>query len=51
VLQRASADSNREKLTIYREELTRLQAENRDLREQLARRFGAERAAAILNLP
>jgi len=51
VVQRASADSNREKLTIYRQELTRLQAENRDLREQLARRFGAERAAAILNLP
>jgi len=49
--QRASDDSNRQKLTIYREELVRLQAENRDLKEQLARKLGAQRAAAVTELP
>ena len=49
--QRASDDSNRQKIVIYRAELTRLQAENRDLREQLARKLGAERAAAVIDLP
>ena len=47
---RASDESNRQKLRIYREELTRLQTENRDLREQLARRLGAERAAAVVDM-
>ena len=49
-IQRASDESNRQKLKIYREELTRLQAENRDLREQLARKLGAERAAAVIDM-
>ncbi len=49
--QRASDDSNRQKLALYRQELARLQAENRNLREQLARRLGAERAAAVTELP
>ena len=49
-IQRASDESNRQKLKIYREELARLQAENRDLREQLARKLGAERAAAVIDM-
>jgi hypothetical protein len=49
--QRASDDSNRQKLVLYREELARLQAENRELREQLARKLGAARAAAVIGLP
>lgn len=49
-VQRASDESNRQKLKIYREELARLQAENRDLREQLARKLGAERAAAVIDM-
>jgi hypothetical protein len=48
--QQASDDSNRQKLALYRAELARLQEENRSLREQLARKLGAERAAAIINL-
>jgi hypothetical protein len=47
--QRASNDSNRQKMALYREELERLRAENRDLREQLARKLGAERAAAVID--
>ncbi|MGH3577416.1 MAG: DUF6262 family protein [Mycobacterium sp.] len=47
--ERASDESNRQKLTLYRQEMARLQAENRSLREQLARRFGAERAAALID--
>jgi hypothetical protein len=46
--QRASDDSNRQKLALYREELARLQAENRELRDQLARKLGAARAAAVI---
>ena len=49
-VQRASDESNRQKIKIYREELARLQAENRDLREQLARKLGAERAAAVIDM-
>jgi AraC-like DNA-binding protein len=49
--QRASDDSNRQRLAIYREELERLRAENRDLREQLSRKLGAARAAAVIDLP
>lgn len=45
--ERATADSLRQQLHTYREEITRLRAENHDLREQLARRLGAERTAAI----
>jgi Family of unknown function (DUF6262) len=47
--QRASDDSNRQKMALYREELERLRAENRDLRAQLARKLGAERAAAVID--
>jgi hypothetical protein len=47
--QRASDESNRQKMALYREELERLRAENRDLREQLARKLGAERAAAVID--
>ena len=45
--ERATADSLRQQLHAYREEITRLRAENHELREQLARRLGAERTAAI----
>ena len=48
-VQRASEESNRQKIAMYREELARLQAENRDLREQLARKLGAARAAAVID--
>lgn len=46
--QRASDDSNRERLALYRAELARLKAENQSLREQIARKFGAERAAVLI---
>lgn len=46
---RASDDSNRQKLALYRAELARLQDENRSLREQLARKLGADRAASVIN--
>jgi Family of unknown function (DUF6262) len=45
--QRASADSLRQQLQIYREELARLQAENRTLKDQVARQLGAARAASV----
>ena len=45
--ERATADSLRQQLHTYRDEINRLRAENQTLREQLARRLGAERAAAI----
>ncbi|MHB1555180.1 MAG: DUF6262 family protein [Acidimicrobiales bacterium] len=48
--QQASDDSNRQKIALYRAELARLQDENRSLREQLARKLGADRAAAVINL-
>jgi Family of unknown function (DUF6262) len=45
--ERATADSLRQQLHTYRAEITRLRGENQALREQLARRLGAERTAAI----
>lgn len=45
--ERASSDSLRQQLHAYREEITRLRAENQELREQLARHLGAARAAAV----
>lgn len=45
--ERATADSLRQQLHTYRAEITRLRGENQVLREQLARRLGAERTAAI----
>ena len=49
--EQATADSLRQQLHTYREEITRLRAENQTLREQLARRLGAARAAAITSRP
>ncbi|MGH8296283.1 MAG: DUF6262 family protein [Steroidobacteraceae bacterium] len=43
----ASDESNRQRLMLLREELARLTAENAALRERLARKLGAERAAAV----
>lgn len=45
--EQATADSLRQQLHTYRAELNRLRTENQALREQLARRLGAERTAAI----
>lgn len=45
--ERATADSLRQQLHTYRAEITRLKAENQEVREQLARRLGADRATAI----
>jgi hypothetical protein len=41
--QRASTDSLRQRLDTARTEITRLQAENRSLRDQLARHLGLQR--------
>lgn len=45
--ERATADSLRQQVRTYRDEITRLRTENQELREQLARRLGAARAAAV----
>lgn len=45
--EQATADSLRQQLHTYREEINRLRAENQTLRKQLARRLGAERAATV----
>jgi hypothetical protein len=47
--EQATADSLRQLVHTYRAEINRLRAENQTLREQLARRLGAERTAAITN--
>ena len=44
--QKASIDSLRQQLHLYKQELARLQTENRALKEQLARQLGAARAAS-----
>ena len=44
--ERATADSLRQQLRAYRDEVTRLRTENQELRDQLARHLGAARAAA-----
>jgi AraC-like DNA-binding protein len=49
--ERATVDSLRQQLHTYRDEITRLRADNQALREQLARRLGADRAAAVTNRP
>jgi DNA-binding XRE family transcriptional regulator len=49
--QRASANSLRQQLHVYREELARLRAENTALKEQLARQLGVARAASITRIP
>ena len=48
--QRASADSLRQQLHVYRDELARLRAENTALKEQLARQLGAARAASVTRI-
>ena len=45
--QRATADSLRQQLHVYRDDIARLQAENRSLKDQLARQLGAMRAASV----
>jgi chromosome segregation ATPase len=45
--ERATVDSLRQQLRAYRSEIARLRLENQTLREQLARKLGAQRAAAI----
>ena len=44
--ERATTDSLRQQLRTYRDEVSRLRAENQELRDQLARHLGAARAAA-----
>ena len=45
--ERATADSLRQQMRTYRDEITRLRIENQELREQLARQLGNTRAAAV----
>jgi hypothetical protein len=45
--ERATAESLRQQLHTYRDELKRLRAENQALREQLARHLGTARAAPV----
>ena len=45
--ERATADSLRQQIHAYREEIARLTKENQALYEQLAHRLGAARAAAV----
>lgn len=45
--ERATADSLRQQVRTYRDEIARLRAENQALREHLARRLGADRTDAI----
>ncbi len=45
--ERATADSLRQQIHTYRAEINRLKTENQEIREELARRLGADRAAAI----
>ena len=45
--ERATVDSLRQQMRTYRDEITRLQTLNQELRDELARRLGADRAAAV----
>jgi hypothetical protein len=45
--ERATADSLRQQLRTYRDEISRLRTENQELRDQLARQLGAARVAAV----
>ena len=48
---RATADSLRQRLDAARAEITRLRAENRTLRDQIARHFGLQRTQHARNPP
>lgn len=48
---KATADSLRQQLHIHRQEIARLQAENRTLKDQLARQLGTHRAASVTKRP
>ncbi len=49
--QRATADSLRQRLDAARAEITRLRAENRTLREQIARHLGLQRTQHAKDTP
>ena len=49
--QRASADSLRQRLDTARTEITRLRAENRSLRDQIARQLGLQRTQSASDGP
>ena len=49
--ERATADSLRQQLRTYRDEISRLRTENQELRDQLARHLGAARATAVTRGP
>jgi hypothetical protein len=49
--QRASADSLRQRLDTARAEITRLRAENRSLRDQIARQLGLQRTQSTSDGP
>jgi Family of unknown function (DUF6262) len=49
--QRASTDSLRQRLDTARAEITRLRAENRSLRDQLARQLGLQRTQHAKDAP
>lgn len=49
--QRATSESLRQQIHTCRQEITRLRAENHQLRDQLARRLGDDRVAAITKQP
>ena len=49
--QRASTDSLRQRLDTARAEITRLRAENRSLRDQIARQLGLQRIQPASNQP
>jgi regulator of replication initiation timing len=45
--QQATAESLRQQLRAYREEIARLRVENQALKDQVARGLGAARAASV----
>lgn len=45
--QRATADSLRQQIQTYRDEITRLRKENQALRDEIARRLGINRADSV----
>jgi hypothetical protein len=49
--ERATADSLRQQLRTYRDEISRLRTENQELRDHLARHLGAARATAVTRGP